>query len=63
MGKQTCLFCQNEDSRILANLLPSRIPSSVPARCWGDLEKWLTYVLKNIKTTKLEDYYKLPPEE
>jgi len=61
MGKQAYLFCQNEDSCERAAIMYSLIGA---CKVLGkNPEKWLTYVLKHIKTTKPEDLHKLLPEE
>ena len=61
MGKQAYLFCQTMESCERAAIMYSLIGA---CKVLGkNPEKWLTYVLKNIKTTKPEDLHKLLPEE
>ena len=61
MGKQSYLFCRTEEACHRAALMYSMLGA---CKVLGkDAEKWLTYTLKNIGSTKPEDLHRLLPEE
>jgi hypothetical protein len=61
MGKQSYLFCRNDEACHRAALMYSMLGA---CKVLGkDAEKWLAYTLKHIGSTKPENLHRLLPEE